>query len=155
MKKTLLLTLSCVLIICTGAFAQKANTDSLALAAKISEDQLKLGKLQNEVDQKTKNKQDASAKAQQSANENTAAATKLGDNPDDKKLARQANNKAGDAKSDARFSRKETRRLEDLNKDIYDLKNKIADEQAKLNKYAPGTYAPVVAPVPADTTQHQ
>ena len=93
--------------------------------------------MQNEVDQKTKNKQDASAKAQQSADENSAAATKLSDNPDDKKLARRADHKAGDARSDARKSRKEASRLEKLNKDIYDLKNKIADEQAKLNKYAP------------------
>ena len=138
MKKTLFLFFAFTLFICTVVFAQtpKVNTDSLALVAKISEDQLKLGKLQNEVDQKTKNKQDASDKAQRSANDNAEAANKLTDNPDDKKLARKADHKAGDARSDARNARKESSRLERLNKDIFDLKNKIADEQARLNKYA-------------------
>jgi len=149
MKKTLLLTAIGMLFICASTFAQKINTDSLALVAKISDDQLKLGKLQNEVEQKTKNKQNAATKAQQSANDNADAASKLTDNPTDKKLARKADNSAGDARSDARFSRKEASRLESLNKDIYDLKRKIADEQAKLYKYAPATVA-----VQADTTQH-
>lgn len=120
-----------------AVFAQtpKANTDSLTLAASISEHQLKLGKLQNEVDQKTKNKQDAAAQAQKSANENSAAASNLTGSPDDRKLARQADNKAADARGDARSSRKETRRLNNLNSDINDLKAKIADEQFKMTKY--------------------
>ena len=144
MKKTFFLVSACLLFICTGAFARennsdtlypKANTDSLSLVKKISADQLKLGELQNEVEQKTKNKQDASAKAQQSADDNTEAATKLSGDPDNKKLARKANNSAGDAKSDAKSSRKETQRLTNLNKQILDLKKKIADEQIKLNVY--------------------
>jgi len=137
MKKTLFVSVCCLLFCCTAAFAQKANTDSLALVAKISECQLKLGKLQNEVDQKTKNKEDAADKAQRSADENAIAATKLSDNPNDRKLARKADNKAGDARGDARTARREANRLEKLNKDIYNLKNKIADQQAKLNKYVP------------------
>ncbi len=133
-----------VLLFCATISAQqatadsvypKANTDSLSLVKKISGYQLKLGKLQNEVEQKTKNKQDASAKAQQSADDNVAAANKLSDNPDSKKLARRANNSAGDAKSDATTSRKETKRLDKLNSKISDLTKKIAEEQAKLNKY--------------------
>ena len=96
--------------------------------------QLKLGKLQNEVDQKTKNKTDAGERAQNSADDNTEAAKRLSANPDDKKLARNANNKAGDAKTDAHTSRKEARRLVTLNNDISDLKNKINKDQAKLDK---------------------
>ncbi len=135
MKKTLLLTSIGMLLICSGAFAQQANTDSLTLVSKISKDQLKLGELQNEIAQKTTNKQNASEKAQKSADDNSAAANKLSDNPDDKKLARKADNKAGDAKSDARNSRKETRRLDSLNKEIKELQDKIAGEQSKLNKF--------------------
>ncbi len=137
MKKTLFASACCMLLFCTANFAQRANTDSLALVAKISECQLKLGKLQNEIDQKTKNKEDAADKAQKSADENANAAAKLSDNPDDKKLARKADHKAGNARGDARSARREASRLEKLNKDIYNLKNKIADQQAKLNKYLP------------------
>jgi cell division protein FtsL len=148
MKKTFLLATAFMLCICTGVFAQtpKVNTDSLSLVSKISEDQLKLGKLQNEVDQKTRAKQDAAVKAQQSADANAVAANRLTSDPGDQKLARQADNKAGDAKSDARFSRKEARRLDDLNKEISDLKIKIAANQEKLNKYIQAAPAPAPAP---------
>ena len=144
MKKAIFLVSACMLFFCVNTFAQqatadsvypKANTDSLSLVKKISDDQLKLGELQNEVEQKTKNKQDASAKAQQSADDNADAANKLSNNPDSKKLARRANNSAGDAKSDAKTSRKETKRLDKLNRQISDLKKRIAEEQTKLNKY--------------------
>jgi hypothetical protein len=135
MKRILALTSICFLFFNTTISAQKVNTDSLSLVSKISSDQLKLGKLQNTVEQTTKDKQDASMKAQKSADENSVAARKLSDNPEDKKLAREAKNKAGDAKSDARNARKEEGKLDDLNRDIQDLKNKIASEQVKLNKY--------------------
>lgn len=146
MKKTLVLTALCMLLFGMGAIAQKVNTDSLSLVSKISANQLKLGKMQNEVDQKTKNKQDASEQAQKSATENAAAANKLSDNPDNRKLARQANSKAGDAKSDARSSRKETRRLDVLNKNIVNIKLKIAEDQARLNTYIPKDSTQIKAP---------
>ena len=135
MQKVLLLTSIGLLFFCISTFAQKVNTDSLSLVSKISTDQLRLGKLQNQLEQKTKNKEDASAQAQKSANENSAAADKLRDNSDDKKLARKANNKAGNAKSDSRHARRESNRLDELNKDIQEVKNRIADNQVKLNKY--------------------
>jgi uncharacterized protein YlxW (UPF0749 family) len=135
MQKVLLLTSIGLLFFLMSASAQKVNTDSLSLVSKISADQLKLGKLQNQLEQKTKNKQDASEQAQKSANENSNAANKLRDKPEDRKLARKANNKAGDARSDSRDARKESDRLDKLNKDIQDLKNRIADNQVKLNKY--------------------
>ena len=143
MKKITFLFVLCTLFSYAGTFAQNVNTDSLALISKISNNQLKLGKLQNEVDQKTKNKTDAAAQAQNSANDNTEAAKKLSDNPDDRKLARDANNRAGDAKSDARASRKEARRLVTLNKDIADLKNKINKDQVKLDKFTGNTTPPL------------
>ncbi|THU38221.1 hypothetical protein FAM09_16205 [Niastella caeni] len=135
MQKVLLLTSIGLLFFCLSVFAQKVNTDSLSLVSEISADQLRLGKLQNQLEQKTKNKEDASAQAQKSANENSAAADKLRDNSDNKKLARKANNKAGNAKSDSRNARRESDRLDELNKDIQQVKNRIADNQVKLNKY--------------------
>ena len=123
------------LVFSASVFSQNINTDSLALISKISSDKLKLGKFQNEIEQKTKNKMDASIQAQKSANANTDAANKLSDDPQNKKLARKADNKAGDARSEARNARKEERRLDNLNKDIRDLKNKIADEELKMKKY--------------------
>src|ERR1700722_19466123 len=134
MKRILGLITICFLFFYTTISAQKVNTDSLSLVSKISSDQLKLGKLQNTVEQTTKDKQEASMKAQKSADENSVAARKLSDNPEDKKLDREAKNKAGDAKSDARTARKEEGKLDDLNRDIQDLKNKTASEQVKLNK---------------------
>ncbi|MBV4355834.1 hypothetical protein [Pinibacter aurantiacus] len=135
MTKKLLLTFIGLLFICVSISAQKANTDSLSLVSKISEDQLKLGKLQNQVEQKTQNKQDASQQAQKSADANSTAAGKLSDHPEDKKLARSADNKAGSAKSDSKNARKESSSLDKLNVDIQDLKNKIAANQVKLDKY--------------------
>ncbi len=139
MKKITLSAVICTLIFYTSVFAQKANTDSLALVSRISANQLKLGNLQNEVDQKTKNKLDASEQAQKSANENSNAANKLTSEPNNRKLARQANNAASDAKSDSRAARKEERRLNSLNKDIADMKDKIAEDQRKLDKLTTAT----------------
>jgi hypothetical protein len=156
MKKALYLIPAGMLFLCTSAHAQKANIDSLELVAQISQDQLKLGKLQNMVDQKTRNKQTAALDAQNSASDNVRAAEKLNDNPNNKNLASDANSKAGDAKSDAGKARKEARRLDDLNKHIMDLKGKIAVAQAKLSAYSPAPlFTPVNMPIPQpDTTQH-
>jgi hypothetical protein len=151
MQKVLLLTSIGLLFFCLPVFAQKVNTDSLSLVSKISADQLKLGKLQSQLEQKTKNKQDASEQAQKSANANSNAADKLNDNPENKKLARKANNKASDAKSDSRNARKESDRLDNLNKDIQDLKKRIADNQVKLNKYIQNGRTNRAT---TDTTQH-
>ena len=87
MQKVLLLTSMGLLFLCMSAFAQKVNTDSLSLVSKISSDQLKLGQLQNQLEQKTKNQENASAQAQKSANENSTAADNLSDNPENRKLA--------------------------------------------------------------------
>ena len=135
MQKVLLLTSIGLLFLCMSISAQNVNTDSLSLVSKISADQLKLGKLQNQIEQKTQNQQDASEQAQKSANENSNAADKLSDNPENRKLARKANNKASDAKSDSRNARKESSSLDKLNNDIQDLKNRIANNQVKLNKH--------------------
>jgi hypothetical protein len=156
MKKLFLLASMGALFFCGKVSAQQVNTDSLKLVSQISEDQLKLGKLQNTVDQKTKNKQDGAVKAQQSADKNAVDATRLSNDPQNKKDARDADNAADDAKSDARKARKASENLNKVNKNIADLQSKIYNEKVKLSRYTqvmpPVT---VVAPTQVDTTQHQ
>lgn len=131
------LALSTLLLLCIGAGAQKVNTDSLNLISRISGDQLKLGKLQNQVQDYTRDKTDAAEQAQKSANDNADIAAKFSSDPQDKKLARRADRAASDARSDARKARRAADRLDGLMKDIGDLKDKIAREQQKLQQYAP------------------
>jgi len=133
------------------------NTDSLKLVVRISENQLKLGKLQNTLDQQRKDKINAADKSQESADKSAASAQKLSADPTDKKMANSADNNAGDAKRDARKARKESDRLIKLNKEIVDLKQKIATDQSKLDVYTRvATMTPVMTPasVPVDTTLH-
>jgi hypothetical protein len=170
MKKKLYLLPLAALLLCASVSAQQSqqsqqpqvsqqvNIDSLALLAQIGQDQLQLGKLQNMVCQKTKNKQGAATDAQNSASDNMTAAEKLNDDPDNKKLAKNASNKADEAKNDAKKSRKESGKLNDLNKEIMDLKIKIAGEQSKMNVYSPTVAIQPNTAVPMsakpDTTQH-
>jgi hypothetical protein len=162
MKKLFLLLTTGLAFLCTQVSGQQhitgqqINTDSLKLISSISDHRLKLAKLQNMIDQKTQNKADAAEKAQMSANDNATAANNLSENPQDKQLAKNAANKADDAKSDAKKGRKESARLDKLHKDIRDLKSKIADEEVKLSQYTPVVAAvPVVVPAPVDSTQHR
>ena len=129
--------LSTIAIFLTGSYilAQNVNTDSLKLLAKISEDKVKLGKLINQVDDKTKNKLNASVEAQKSADDNAKAALKLTDDPENKKLAKNAENKADDAKADSRDARKEAGKYEKLNDDIRKLRIKILKEENEMAKY--------------------
>ncbi len=156
MKKALYLIPAVILFICASVRGQRVNIDSLELIVQISQDQLKLGKLQNMIDQKTRNKQTAVVDAQNSAGDNMRAAERLNDDPNNKKLASDANSKAGDAKSDAGKARKESRKLDQLQKDIMELKNKIATGQARLTMYAPApVLTPLATPMPQiDSTQH-
>jgi hypothetical protein len=158
MKKALYLLPVALLFFCATVTAQQVNIDSLTLIAQISQDQLELGKLQNTVYQKTMNKEGAALKSQSSANDNAEAAERLSNDPDNKKLANDASNKADDAKSDAKNSRKQSGKLDDLNQKIMDLKTKINGEQYKLSLFSPASSAvtPIMTPMPAraDTTIH-
>jgi hypothetical protein len=146
-----------MLFLCVKTSAQMVNTDSLKLISKIGEDQLKLGKLQNTVEQKTRNKEDGAVAAQESADKNATAATRLSNDPENKKDAKQADNAAGDARSNARKARKAADQLNKTNKDIADLQSKIATEQSELGKYTGTTKVPIVAVavVQTDSTQHR
>jgi uncharacterized coiled-coil protein SlyX len=135
--------------------AQAINTDSLSLVAKISEDQLKLAKLQNTVQEVTRAKADYAVAAQQSADKNRTAAGRLSDDATDKSGANKAYDAASDAKSDAKKARKASDKLKNLNKDIADLQDKIAKNQQKLNVYLPVPFAKIDTgrPAAADSTR--
>ncbi len=149
MKRILMLGIGIIMFAGYG-HAQKTNTDSLKLVARLSEEQLKLGKMQNEVIERTKDKQDAAAKAQASADENQKVANELSTNAQDKSLARKASRKASAAPKDARRARIAADKLDDLNKDIEKQKEKIAKYQTQLGQSMP---APMVTPAaaPADS----
>jgi len=156
MLKVIVLASMGMFSLCVNASAQKVNTDSLKLISKISDDQLKLGKLQNTVEQKTRNKEDGAIVAQASADKNATAANRLSNDPQNKQDAKQADNAAGDARSNARKARKAADQLDKLNKEIDDLQSRIAKEQAELRRYtgpAIVTVMPVI-PVQQDSTQH-
>jgi hypothetical protein len=162
MQPKLIFMIMSVLFLAGTVSAQTNNIDSLSLISKISADQLKLAKLEGMVAETTKNLTEANSKAQQSANYNIETANNLSADPENKTLARKADNSASDAKSEARKARKAADKLSDLNKEIMDQKNKLVLEQQKLNGYTqtPVVY-PAVVPIPAappvqpDTAGHQ
>jgi hypothetical protein len=111
------------------------NKDSLSLVKKLAQDREKLLKWQSEVADRTREKEETAIKAQQSADENRRAAERLSNNPQDSKLARKADNSASDARSDAKKARRASDRLDELKKDILDLKGRVEKNEAKLNQY--------------------
>jgi chromosome segregation ATPase len=110
----------------------KQRKQSLELKSKINEQKLQLAKLENNIDKNTREMENTAAEAQKAADENAEAATRLSNNPQDKKLARRTEKAADYAKKSARRARAAADNLANLIKDIESLKSKIADEEAKL-----------------------
>ncbi|MDO6431098.1 hypothetical protein Q4E93_10895 [Flavitalea sp. BT771] len=141
-----------------AASAQKINTDSLSLVSKISEYQLKRAKLQNTVDKTMQDKADAATKVQNSANQSSQDANRLTNDPQNKGLARKADQSAGDARRDSKKARAANDKLHDLYKEIAKLDDKILGEQRKLSVFtgvaAPVEIKPVDTPVLPDSTRH-
>jgi small-conductance mechanosensitive channel len=133
--------------------AQNVNTDSLKLIAQISKEQLRLGKMQNEVSGKIKDKQEAAARAAKSADENQKAASDLASDPQNKQLAHDADKLAGRANRDARKARKAAASLDELNQSIAESQQLVAKLQGKLAQYRAVT--PAVAVMSTDSTQHR
>ncbi|QRR01264.1 porin family protein [Dyadobacter sandarakinus] len=105
----------------------------IELSEKLNEHKSELAKLRTKLGEKEKEAAEASAKSQQSASANTIAATQLTGNPQDKKLANDANKKAKAAQRDAKSARKALDSQVDLQKDIASLESKISEEEQKLN----------------------
>lgn len=134
MKKKSLIMVGLVMI-SLGAMAQQVNTDSLSIISRISDYQLKRAKLQNTIKQTTWDKQDAASKAQTSAEKNVQGANRLNSDPQNRQLAKEADNSASDSKRDSRNARNANRKLVSLNKQISDLDGKIFEQQQKLSAY--------------------
>jgi hypothetical protein len=153
-KKGLFLFLLGLLFFRFAAPAQGVNKDSLSLVSKINADKEKLAKMQSTVPQAVKEKEETAVQAQDAADDNRKAANKLSNDPQNSKLARRADNQASDARSDSKKARKAEDRLENLNKDIRNLTEKIAKEETKLKKYVVEYKAEVMAPtvvIPKDS----
>jgi chromosome segregation ATPase len=115
------------------------------LQAKISEDSAKLIKFNSLVADYEKQKKETADQAQESADDNKKAAEKLSNDPQDRKLARKADNSASVARSDAKKARVAADKLDDLNEDIKKLTKQLERERDKLDNYLHAIPAPVVA----------
>ena len=110
----------------------RQQKQSLELSAKINDLKMKLAKLQNTLDDKTREMESKTTGAQRAADDNSTAATRLENDPQDKKLARQAESAGDNAKKSAKRARVATDNLSNLKKEIETLKGKIAEGEAKL-----------------------
>lgn len=106
--------------------------ESLELSTKVNDLKMKLAKLENTLNGKTREMESTATDAQRAADDNATAASRLSNDSQDKKLARQAENAADNAKKSAKRARVAADNLADLKKDIDTLKMKIAEGEAKL-----------------------
>jgi hypothetical protein len=134
MQKKSLMT-ACLVAFSIALSAQKINTDSLTLVNEIADYQLKKAKLTNTMEQITSDKKDAATKVQTSANQNSSDAERLSNDPQNKKLAKNSDNSASEARKDSKSARIASTKLDKLNEDIADLDKKIAKKQKKLDVY--------------------
>jgi outer membrane murein-binding lipoprotein Lpp len=145
-----------------SAVAQDKGYDKKTIEqqAKISEDSSKLVKFNGMVPQFEQDKKRTADQAQQSADDNKTAATRLSNDPQDKKLAKKADRTARDARSDAKRARVAAVKLDDLNKDIEKLTKQLNKERDKLGKYQQDALAASAAKAAtdgaakADSTNH-
>jgi hypothetical protein len=117
----------------------------IKLQAKVSEDSAKLVKFNSLMPDFEKQKRQTADQAQQSANDNKTAAERLSNDPQDRKLARKADNAASDARSDAKKARVAADKLDDLNQDIKKLTKQLEKERDELYQYLHAIPVPVVA----------
>ena len=133
-----------------SALSSSAQNDQnekqiIKLQAKVSEDSSKLVKFNSLIPDYEKQKKQTAEQAQQSADDNKKAAEKLSNDPQDRKLARKADNSASDARSDAKKARVAADKLDDLNKDIKKFTKQLEKERDKLDKYLHAIPVPIVA----------
>lgn len=136
-----------------SASAQTDNSGNdkqiIKLRARISEDSAKLVKLKGMVPDFEKQEKTTADNAQQSADANRTAADKLSNDPENKKLARKADDAASQARSDAKKARIAVAKLDDLNKDIKTLTRELGKQQTKLDKYQQNAAAASAAAQPS------
>ena len=142
MKIKLLISSFGILLTGTTVFAQVVSKDSMQMLEKqkdaielsksVNDKKTQLAKLQNDLEKKNKEAQDAAVKAEQSAKENQAAASRLSSNAQDKKLANQAKSSARRAERDAKAARKAADNQKSTQEDIAKLQSEISEEESKI-----------------------
>jgi hypothetical protein len=118
----------------------KEQKQMLEIGKRLNENKLELAKLENEREGKVMAVSETSENAQKSADANKQAAERLGEESQDRKLARRANNSAGSAKADAKRARKAGYSLEKLDKDISSLRASIQEDEKKLADMQPAVH---------------
>ena len=131
----------------TSGFTQAPVLDSVKLMKQQKEiDQIniklraqkeKLTSLESQIGDLTLIAQKKADDAKSSASDNQKAASKLNDDIQDKKKARQARKAAKEVSNDAKDSRKAADDLKDMQNDIKSLKKDIAKNEKKLAKLLP------------------
>lgn len=115
--------------------SEKTQKEILNTNKQLADRKLELLKLEGRLKDAQQKVDKTQKVAQNSAEENANAASKLNDDALDKSKARKAKKRASNAASDAKSARKAANDLEKLNKNIASLKKKIADDEKKLEKY--------------------
>lgn len=150
MKTNKIITALSLILLAFPLTAQVVSKDSLSnlkeqrqmleIGKRLNGNKMELAKLENEREGKVTAVTQTSENAQKSADANKQAADKLGDESQDRKLARRANNSAGSARSDAKRARKAGYSLEKLDKDISSLKVSIQEDERKLADMQPAVH---------------
>ena len=142
MKKKWYLLIAGMLFFSVMVSAQAVTKDSinvltnekekLKVAKTLNENKLKLAKLENQVAERNAAVEKTTEGSQKAASDNQEAATKLTGDSQDKGKAKDARKAANHAENKAKNARKAMDKLNDLNKDIDELKKKIKEDEQKL-----------------------
>ena len=144
MKNKVLLILSVIFVLAKLAHAQSSTTNSISdikqqkrmldIAQRVEERKQKLVKLEKELGEKNGEKDKAIRQSEESAIENREAAIKLSDDAQDRKKAKRAEKRSDQAKRDAKKARGAASNAKELEKDILQLRKKIAEDEETLSK---------------------
>jgi hypothetical protein len=147
MKKFFIISIISLALASFSAQAQQVSKDSikvlkqekedLVTSKRLNDNKLKLADLENTVKQKNEDVSSSAQAAQTAASNNQESAQKLNDDSQDRKLAKKARKDAKKAEKAGQTGRNAVNDLDELQKDILDLKKKIAADEEKLGIVAP------------------
>ena len=147
MKKFIIISVMSLLLANFSVHAQEVSKDSIELLKQEKEalqirirlisNKMKLAELENSVKQKNETVSNTARDAQAAAANNQESAQKLNDDSQDKKLAKKARKDAKTAEKAGKTGRNAVSDLDDLQKDILELKKKIAADESKLETIYP------------------
>ncbi len=142
--------LAAMFVVASLTHAQVVSQDSmkvlnnekeiLKIAGKVNDKKLKLAKLENQVAERQSDIEKTKVASDKATQDNQDAASKLSDDAQDKSKAKAARKAASNAESSAKKARKAVEKLDDLNKDIEDLKKEISQDESKLSSLGGDQY---------------